>query len=64
MLQGRNLPNFCAADATDETVWSDKEQYDDAIDYNDDNEDDDDNLASKKSARATCHCQVLHYSQN
>jgi hypothetical protein len=46
--QGRNLPNFCAADASDETVWSDKEQYDDAIDYDNDNEDDDDNLASKK----------------
>jgi hypothetical protein len=48
MPQGRNLPNFCAADVTDETVWSDKEQYDDAIDYDNDNDDDGDDLASKK----------------
>ena len=48
MPQGRNLPSFCAADATDETVWNDKEQYDDGIDYHDDNEDDNDDVASTK----------------
>ena len=48
MPQGRNLPSFCAADATDETVWNDKEQYDDGIDYDDDNEDNNEDGASKK----------------
>jgi hypothetical protein len=48
MPQGRNIPSFCAADTTDETVWNDKEHYDDGIDYDDDNEDDDDNVAIKK----------------
>ena len=48
MPQGRTLPSFCAADATEETVWNNTEQYDDGIDYDDDNEDDDDDVVTKK----------------
>jgi hypothetical protein len=48
MPQGRNLPSFCAANATDETVWHDKEHYDEGIDYDDDNEDNNDDARIKK----------------